>query len=515
MPKKKTHATHPGVDRGRATGKYGNNGTSTSGFSAKDFKIESDRQFKMAHDVLVAMNAMLTLIDKCNGSWNTVRNPLPIGQRPEEDSQEFCSVTDLKWLKDHNLYVGDTHNKYYSEYGTPKENLDWTISHNFLWGLKTAYWNNDLFIPSFTVNVFFFKDNLEACYKKAKKKYDAYVAAGQDYFQKSRHKKTTGTTTTTTTTDTSVTTTNAYLDPIIYNVSGVKEAYYRDRFTTSDAVVDLPIGLDSMERKYLTKTKALASNSPSNIQQADELWNSAIGSKGMFVAYFSPDGFVEVDNGAAVPIPGSTSTLVKKYGFQFLYNPTTIAMDYSAIAATDVGFIASGQDKFNYYPSASNAGNLNFQIFLNRMEDMKYYTSSGSLTEEALALSATGPYTNRLPYGSDGLLKEVGLFNEQAAIYNKGTMYDMEYLLRTLLGFTMHSELRNEYTADMGIFTRKQVELHLGKSLRYRGFVNSVSIEHILFDERMVPVFSSVRITFYRFPDYPTTKNATSSNRSF
>jgi putative thioredoxin len=70
-----------------------------------------------------------------------------------------------------------------------------------------------------------------------------------------------------------------------------------------------------------------------------------------------------------------------------------------------------------------------------------------------------------------------------------GTMYDVEYLLRTLLGYTLKSYLRNNQTADMGYLGARPVELHLGKSLRYLGTVTSLRIEHVIFNEQMVPLF--------------------------
>jgi len=45
------------------------------------------------------------------------------------------------------------------------------------------------------------------------------------------------------------------------------------------------------------------------------------------------------------------------------------------------------------------------------------------------------------------------------------------------------------------------VELHLGDGLRYLVRISSLDIEHKMFNERMVPIFSNVRITCARYPD--------------
>ena len=84
-------------------------------------------------------------------------------------------------------------------------------------------------------------------------------------------------------------------------------------------------------------------------------------------------------------------------------------------------------------------------------------------------------------------------------------MYDVEFLLRVLMGTTMNSYLRGERTADMGWLPAMPVELHLGKSLRYLGTVNSLNLNHMIFNEKMVPMLTTVDISFARLPDYPAT----------
>jgi hypothetical protein len=89
-----------------------------------------------------------------------------------------------------------------------------------------------------------------------------------------------------------------------------------------------------------------------------------------------------------------------------------------------------------------------------------------------------------------------------------GTMYDFEFLLRTIMGYTMKSSLRDysffedKGTADMGFLGARPVELHLGKNMRYLGYITNINLEHVIFDNRMVPLFSNVSIAFSRLPDY-------------
>jgi hypothetical protein len=178
------------------------------------------------------------------------------------------------------------------------------------------------------------------------------------------------------------------------------------------------------------------------------------------------------------------------YGFQFQYNPGTVNMTYYTSPNVDVTMMTSGQEMFNLAGVSSSQGSVSFQIIINRIFDMQYYKSTGELKE---GVSSKSIYP--VPPKNEDLVN----------IYNKGTMYDVEYLLRVLMGTTMNSYLRGEKTADMGWLPAIPVELYLGKSLQYLGTVNNVSLNHIIFDSRMVPLFTTVDIGFARLPDYPAT----------
>lgn len=58
----------------------------------------------------------------------------------------------------------------------------------------------------------------------------------------------------------------------------------------------------------------------------------------------------------------------------------------------------------------------------------------------------------------------------------------------------------------MGFIRPTILELHLGNRLRYPVRVNDLSIEHKIFDPRMVPIFSIVRISFGRFIEFENKK---------
>ena len=248
-----------------------------------------------------------------------------------------------------------------------------------------------------------------------------------------------------------------------YNASSVKEAYFSNKSSFSTRVME-------------------SVNSPTSINRASELWTTARGSKGMIIT--SEQVLNSWNSG-----PTNTNSYADQnnWGFQFQYNPGTVDMTYYTSPNVDVTMITSGTEMFNLAGVSGSQGSINFQIIVNRTFDMQYYTKDGILKAGAEQVYP------RPPVGDA----------EQKMLYNKGTMYDIEYLLRTLMGTTMSSYLRGENTADMGWLPAIPVELHLGKSLRYLGTINNINLNHIIFDERMVPLFTTVDIGFARLPDYP------------
>jgi hypothetical protein len=128
---------------------------------------------------------------------------------------------------------------------------------------------------------------------------------------------------------------------------------------------------------------------------------------------------------------------------------------------------------------------IDFELILNRIEDFNYLNENG--------LSGVSPYAVDVTSG------------DLKSIYRKGTMYDMEYLMKTLNGPSAQfkSEL-NGTTSDRSWLRPTIVELHLGSALRYRVRIANLSINHIMFNSRMVPILSSVKISCSRFNDGPT-----------
>jgi hypothetical protein len=176
------------------------------------------------------------------------------------------------------------------------------------------------------------------------------------------------------------------------------------------------------------------------------------------------------------------------YGFKFLYNPTTVSMGWGVQAQMDPEYMSSGGEVFNPVGANLITSTVVFEVLLNRIADFNHLNSDGSLK---------GSY----PYGQI----DVPL-DERKQIYDRGTMYDLEYFFKTINGprATFTSKF-NGLTADAGWLIPSSLELHLGAGMRYRIRINEVSINHAMFNNRMVPILSTVRFVCGRYNDGPGT----------
>lgn len=260
---------------------------------------------------------------------------------------------------------------------------------------------------------------------------------------------------------------------IKYNASSVKDAYFRG------------------SAGFLKDISPSPRNTPIRVNSAYELWRDNNSNKGMIQNWTPPDA-IKANLAASMKATKEANAGAGKrsglppHGFQFQYNPTFVDMQYSGTASVDAMFEASGQDGFNLAGAGVTGSSISIQILINRVQDMKYYNQNTG----KLLVAARNVYP--IPPSPE----------DQDAIFKKGTMYDLDYLFKTLLGYTMPSQLRNEETADMGYLGAQPVELHLGKGMRYLVFVNSVNVHHVLFNESMVPLFTTVDISCGRLPDY-------------
>lgn len=176
------------------------------------------------------------------------------------------------------------------------------------------------------------------------------------------------------------------------------------------------------------------------------------------------------------------------YGFKFLYNPNEVSMGWGIAEGFNPEVLQSGADGgFGVIGAGLFQSTVEFTLLLNRLGDMSYLDSNGLISP------AINPYPGNFNTAEDLQM-----------IYKKGTMYDLEYLFRTINGpNAIYDSGLNGKTADRGYLTGSQVELHLGDGLRYSVRIGSISINHTLFNDRMVPLVSNVQLSCHRYYDIP------------
>jgi hypothetical protein len=226
-------------------------------------------------------------------------------------------------------------------------------------------------------------------------------------------------------------------------------------------------------------------NDPGNVLKAQESWTDAyLGSKG--IIQMDSDVVMNTANYAPNKDNNYDGNL---YGFKFLYNPKEVNMTWAVAEGMNWEGIQAGLDPGTAPTAALNNSTISFSLLLNRIGDMGYLTSKGLKQ-------------NVNPYTKFNIIPGKTIDQEVSEIYNKGTMYDLEYLFKTISGInsTFTSKF-SDITADRGWLYGFAVELHLGNKMRYKVRISSLEVNHAMFDERMVPILSYVNITCARFPN--------------
>jgi hypothetical protein len=206
--------------------------------------------------------------------------------------------------------------------------------------------------------------------------------------------------------------------------------------------------------------------------------------------------------------PGQTQKDKTPHGFRFHYNPTSIMQSYGTLANVSPTLMMSGKDDFNITTPLATQSGFQFELYLNRIEDMNYipYITDSNVapygaTPEDPGFKKKGAYSLSDVYGEQFDVADL------KEIYERGTMYDIEYLFKAVHGAqgSYQSILRGK-TWDIGWLNGMAVEFHLGSKLRYLGRITNLSLNHVMFNERMVPILTTVTISASRYYDLPKGK---------
>lgn len=175
------------------------------------------------------------------------------------------------------------------------------------------------------------------------------------------------------------------------------------------------------------------------------------------------------------------------YGFRFTYNPTTI--QYQTAMNTQIDWLLSSNDPANVIGGNTQ---VSFTLYLNRIADM---------TELAPLYEKPGTYSKNYPRP----LTE----KEIQGILHRGTEYDIEFLYRCVNGTPKPSDnglltykVSNApaVTSDFGYITGTPIWIKLHNNMRFKGSLSSISVNHVMFSLDMVPILSTVDVSFIRYP---------------
>ena len=222
---------------------------------------------------------------------------------------------------------------------------------------------------------------------------------------------------------------------------------------------------------------------------------------------------------AGASTTNDTSSTLKQsdnfYGFQFLWNPTTIStgvtrnMDITPSPADTLKVVAGA------FPGQET---VSLTIVLDRVNDFaclrayrgnsRVYTSPGdaSPTQQSYIdindadsdprtinySDFTNYYLNRYPNES-----AAGTNEKIQNLMAQGTMADLEYLFKAINGGYAWKNLLGKETANIGFLMPTLLGVQLGPtldSLNYVGWITNLGIQHTDFTENMIPVRTIVSI---------------------
>ncbi len=161
-----------------------------------------------------------------------------------------------------------------------------------------------------------------------------------------------------------------------------------------------------------------------------------------------------------------------RYGFRFLYNPTSYQEQIQYINGVDPSVAAQ-----NLSNAIFSNSTFSFSLYLNRIEDMHY--------------SSYGEASKAYPTTIGG--------KEWDGIKQFGTFWDLEYLFRTMNGAPKATWRGN--TSEIGLLYSIPTKVYLGRGRRLRGRLDGVNLNHLMFNRDMIPTLTEVQLTFTRYVD--------------
>lgn len=171
--------------------------------------------------------------------------------------------------------------------------------------------------------------------------------------------------------------------------------------------------------------------------------------------------------------PGQASLMKNRWGFRFLYNPSTV----SYVSSRNDSFVIDPRSETNRTLSGvfQNFQSVSFTVLLDRLPDV------------VSGIPDAGAYTPALAPG------------DREGILRYGTHWDMEALLKISNGEWDLTDRGK--TSNIGILMPSNARLIMGPGVNLYGFIGSVTWKDEMFAGNMVPVRTRLDIVFRRHVD--------------
>lgn len=178
------------------------------------------------------------------------------------------------------------------------------------------------------------------------------------------------------------------------------------------------------------------------------------------------------------------------YGFQFLWNPTTI----SSSVMRNMDITPSNADRLKAVAGAfPGQETVSFNIVLDRINDFACLRQSDNPASLSQYYRTGYPSTIDDPFSKK--IQE---------LLTKGTMADLEYLFKAINGGnTAWKSLLGKETSNIGFLMPTLLGLVLGPdvttSLSYVGWLTGITMQHEIFTQDMIPLRTTVSINMECF----------------
>jgi len=191
---------------------------------------------------------------------------------------------------------------------------------------------------------------------------------------------------------------------------------------------------------------------------------------------FNNRGFIYQDIDSAYGDNGKPKAKKNLWGFEFMYNPTSIKSTDQANTAIDYTL----QDA-SFANLLTGSQSFTITILLNRVGDM---AALHKVTQAGTAQGYPRPLTTE----------------EINGIRSRGTEYDLEFLYRVMNGEPATTPSMDMKSSDFGFISGLPIWIRLNNEMNYKGVIASLNVTHAMFTPSMVPMMSQVEITFNRIP---------------